>query len=135
MMPSSTPGTVQDTASDTTGRPIGRRRYWLAIAIGLASLLLTLGAWRWLSHEQSQSIETEFTLEADQRAEGIKRQFAAETSVIKALLGYYQASDTISPAHRLRLGIGPVRARGNPGGTQQRGDQRRRACQIAPHHR
>ncbi|WP_313808369.1 response regulator [Sphingobium sp.] len=70
-------------------------RYWLALLVGVASLLLTLGAWHWLSLEQGRSAETEFSLEAEQRAEGIKRQFFSETSVIRALLGYYQASGVV----------------------------------------
>ena len=87
---------VGDAVSGLKGWRTGGRRYWFAILVGLASLALTLGAWRWLSSEQSQSVETEFTLEADQRAEGIKRQFAAETSVVKALLGYYRGSESVS---------------------------------------
>ncbi|WP_179043282.1 response regulator [Sphingobium lactosutens] len=71
-------------------------KYWFALLVGLASLALTLAAWRWLSHEQRRSIEIEFSLEADQRAEGIKRQFASDTSVIRALLGFYQGSGVIS---------------------------------------
>ncbi|WP_176592246.1 response regulator [Sphingobium sp. EM0848] len=96
MTPSRASLSVPDAASDMQGWRSGGRRYWFAILVGFASLALTLGAWRWLSQEQSRSIETEFTVEADQRAEGIKRQFAAETSVIKALLGYYQGSESVS---------------------------------------
>ena len=96
MTPSPTPPPVQDAAPAEQNSRRGGRRYWFAILVGLASLALTLGAWRWLSHEQSQSIETEFTLQADQRAEGIKRQFATETSVVRALLGYYQGSENVS---------------------------------------
>ncbi|HKY81661.1 MAG TPA: response regulator [Sphingobium sp.] len=96
MTPSPDPQPVRDAAPAGDGWRGAGRRYWFAILVGVASLALTLGAWRWLSQEQSRSIETEFTLEADQRAEGIKRQFATETNVVKALLGYYQGQQAIS---------------------------------------
>ncbi|WP_198147471.1 response regulator [Sphingobium chungbukense] len=81
---------------DAKGWLARSRPYWFAILVGIVSMCLTVGAWRWLSAEQGRSIETEFTLEAEQRAEGIKRQFSSETSVIKALLGYYLGSDAVS---------------------------------------
>lgn len=96
MMPSSSPSPVADAAFGTTAWLTAGRKYWFVIVVGMASLLLTLGAWRWLSLEQTHSIETEFTLEADQRADGIKRQFSSETSVVKALLGYYRGAGAIS---------------------------------------
>ncbi|ANI79360.1 Non-specific serine/threonine protein kinase [Sphingobium sp. EP60837] len=95
-MPFSDPPSMEDMTPAEPKPAIGGTRYWFAIIVAVASLALTFIAWRWLSQEQSQSIETEFTLEADQRAEGIKRQFAAETSVVKALLAYYQGSDDVS---------------------------------------
>ncbi|AMK22358.1 MULTISPECIES: response regulator [unclassified Sphingobium] len=75
----------------------GGVKYWFALMVGIVSLLLTVGVWQWLVIEQGRSTETEFTLEAEQRAEGIKRQFFSETSVIRALLGYYQASEDVGP--------------------------------------
>ena len=75
----------------------GGVKYWFALMVGVVSLLLTVGVWQWLVIEQGRSTETEFTLEAEQRAEGIKRQFFSETSVIRALLGYYQASEDVGP--------------------------------------
>ncbi|UZW57773.1 response regulator [Sphingobium sp. JS3065] len=75
----------------------GGVKYGFALIVGIVSLLLTLGVWQWLVLGQSRSTETEFSLEAEQRAEGIKRQFFSETSVIRALLGYYQASQDVSP--------------------------------------
>ncbi|AEG51111.1 integral membrane sensor hybrid histidine kinase [Sphingobium chlorophenolicum L-1] len=75
----------------------GGVQYGFALMVGIVSLLLTLGVWQWLVLGQSRSTETEFTLEAEQRAEGIKRQFFSETSVMRALLGYYRASQNVAP--------------------------------------
>ena len=69
-----------------------RGGYRFVVIVGLACLLLTLGVWRMLLAEQHHSIATQFALEAEQRAESIKRQFASETGVVTALLAYYQAS-------------------------------------------
>jgi CHASE1-domain containing sensor protein len=77
------------------GRGAVYGNYWFAGLAGLVSILLTLGVWQWLLSEQRRSVETEFALEAEQRAEGIKRQFASDTVVVRALLGFYQGSDTV----------------------------------------
>jgi signal transduction histidine kinase/CheY-like chemotaxis protein len=77
------------------GRGAVYGNYWFAGLAGLVSILLTLGVWQWLLSEQRRSVETEFALEAEQRAEGIKRQFASDTVVVRALLGFYQGSETV----------------------------------------
>ena len=69
--------------------------YWLVAIAGTVSVLLTIGVWQWLVTEQRRSIETEFALEAEQRAEGIKRQFSSETGVVTALQAYYRGSDNV----------------------------------------
>jgi signal transduction histidine kinase/CheY-like chemotaxis protein len=72
-----------------------RGGYGFVVIVGLLSLLLTLGVWRGLLAEQHRSIATQFTLEAEQRAESIKRQFSSETGVVTALLAYYQGSAAV----------------------------------------
>ncbi|MGH6781974.1 MAG: CHASE domain-containing protein, partial [Sphingomonadaceae bacterium] len=69
--------------------------YWLVALVGVASALLTIGAWQWLVSEQRRSVETEFALEAEQRAEGIKRQFSSETGIVTALQAHYRASNAV----------------------------------------
>ena len=69
--------------------------YWLVVIAGVVSVLLTIGVWQWLVTEQRRSIETEFELEAEQRAEGIKRQFSSETGVVTALQAYFRGSEDV----------------------------------------
>jgi len=76
-----------------------RGGYRFVAVVGLASLLLTLGVWQGLRAEQQRSVETQFTLEADQRAEAIKRQFTSETGVVTALLAFYRGSPTVDQDH------------------------------------
>ncbi len=71
------------------------RGYWLVAIAGVVSVLLTIGVWQWLVTEQRRSIETQFELEAEQRAEGLKRQFASETGVVTALQAFYRGSDNV----------------------------------------
>ena len=73
---------------------IGRilNSYLVVLIAGLASLGITVGVWQWLSLEQKQSTATTFQLEAEQRAEAMKRQFASETHLIDALVAYYGVS-------------------------------------------
>ena len=72
-----------------------RGGYWFAVIAGVVSMLLTLGVWQWLASEQRQAISTEFGLQAEQRGEGVKREFSSETAVITALQAYFAGSDTI----------------------------------------
>ncbi len=75
----------------------------------MLSLLLTVGVWQWLAYEQRQSIRTEFSLEAEQRSEGIKRQFASEIGIATALQGL------LSRLGRRRAGRVPRLLQGVPG--------------------
>ena len=78
---------------------IGRilNSYLVVLIAGLASLGITVGVWQWLSLEQKQSTATTFQLEAEQRAEAMKRQFASETHLIDALVAYYGVSGKVGP--------------------------------------
>ncbi|CAN7442481.1 response regulator [Phenylobacterium sp. LjRoot225] len=72
-----------------------RGGYRFVIVVGLLALLLTLGVWRGLLADQHRSTATQFALEAEQRAESIKRQFSSETGVVTALLAHYRASQAV----------------------------------------
>ncbi|WP_436016285.1 response regulator [Phenylobacterium sp. LjRoot219] len=72
-----------------------RGGYRFVVVVGLASLLLTVGVWQGLRVEQQRSVETQFTLEAEQRAEAIKRQFSSETDVVTALRAYFRGAENI----------------------------------------
>jgi signal transduction histidine kinase/DNA-binding response OmpR family regulator len=72
-----------------------RGGYRFVAVVGLASLALTLGVWQGLRADQQRAVDTQFALEADQRAEAIKRQFSSETGVITALKAYFGASPAV----------------------------------------
>lgn len=70
--------------------------YWVVFMAGLASLLMSVAVWQWLSREQQTSTETSFSLESEQRSEALKRQFDTETNLVDSLVAYYNASPNIS---------------------------------------
>lgn len=72
-----------------------RGGYRFVAGVGLIGVLLTAGVWHGLRTDQQRSVETQFTLEADQRAEAIKRQFSSETGVVTALLAYFRGAESI----------------------------------------
>ena len=76
-------------------RQSGIRR-WLAVALGLAGVGLSVVVWQVLASNQRLAIETRFGADADALTNLIQRQFDKNVDIIHFLSAFYASSDKVT---------------------------------------
>lgn len=87
-------------------------RRWLAICVGLLSLLLTCTTWQFLRSRELQVATTQFELDAEERIQAINREFGENLGIIYALTAFYLGSQNVE-RHEFRAFSIPLLSR-NP---------------------